>query len=335
MASPDRRSPAALKSDLFEKAHEFSFFQVMRLLRLLLRSGKTGASQEEQHLRLRPELSLSFPPADVARIEEVDSERPLYLVTVTLLGLYGASSPLPTFYTEDLLEEASEDLSVTRDFLDILNNRIYHLLHRCWLKYRLFLQVIEEEDQTILEKLFCLIGLGEEALRKDVPDVYSLLRYTGLFTQFPKSASGLRTLLHDAFGRIPVEVIPCVKRVVKLPLDQRCSLGISGCRLGQESYLGEEIEDRMGKFRLSIGPLSSEPYHRLLPGTPDHRRLIFLTRFYLLDAFEFDIELILAAGEARTTSLGGSRWSLLGLDTWLFSHETLGEGRAIFRPQYE
>lgn len=335
MASQDRGSPAALKSDLFEKAYEFSFIQVMRLLRHLLRSGQNAASHEEEPLRLRPELSLSFPPSDVVKIEEVDPERPLYRITVTLLGLYGASSPLPTFYTEDLLEEASEDLSVTRDFLDIFNGRLYHLLYRCWLKYRLFLQVIEEGDRNVLEKLFCLIGLGEERLRRDVQNAYALIRYIGLFTQFPKSGSGLRTLLHDALGRIPVEVIPCVKRVVKIPLDQRCYLGKSGCRLGQESYLGEEIEDRMGKFRLRLGPLNSEAYHRLLPGAPDHQTLVFLTRFYLLDPFEFDIELILAEGEARTVSLGGEHWSSLGLDTWLFSHERLGEERALFQPQYD
>lgn len=337
MASPNRGPSSHLKSDLLGKAHEFSFFQVMRLLRLLLqglRSPEEKNSVVEEYVRIRPELSLSFPPADVAKIEEIEGEKPLFSVTATLLGLYGSSSPLPTFYTEDLLDEAAEDLSVARDFIDIFNHRLYLLLFRCWVKYRLFLQVIEENNPEVLGKLFCLIGLGEEVLRENLPEAYCLIRYTGLFTQFPKSAQGLQTLLHDALGKIPVRVIPCIKRTVKIPLDQRLHLGKSGCRLGEESFLGEEIDDRMGKFRLQIGPLNSNSFHRLLPGSPDHHKLAFLTKFYLLDRFEFDIELVLAEREAKTVSLGGSHWSRLGLDTWVFSLDQLDEVKAVFPPQY-
>lgn len=336
MAGKDRGSSAHLKSDLLEKAHEFSFFQVMRLLRLCIPGSappESKRSEEEESIRVRPELSLAFPPADVATIEEVNREKPFYQITATLLGLYGSSSPLPTFYTEDLLDEAAEDMSVTRDFIDIFNHRLYLLLFRCWVKYRLFLQVIEENDPGVLGKLFCLIGLGEQELRKDLPESYSLIRYTGLFTQFPKSASGLKTLLQDALGGIPLEVIPCLKRTVKIPPDQRLLLGPPGNALGENSFLGEEIDDRMGKFRLRIGPLKSDPFHGLLPGRPDHQKLTFLTKFYLLDVLEYDIELILAEKEAETVSLGVSQWSRLGLDTWVFSLDRLAEAKTIFPPQ--
>ena len=336
MASQDRGSSSHLKKDLLGKAHEFSFFQVMRLLRLFLQDQEISEekrSVEEEYIRIRPELSLSFPPADVVKIEESDGEKPRFSITATLLGLYGSSSPLPTFYTEDLLDEAAEDMSVTRDFIDLINHRLYLLLFRCWTKYRLFLQVIEENHPEILGKLFCLIGLGEKEMRRDLPEAYSLIRYTGLFTQFPKSASGLQTLLHDALGKIPVKVLPCVKRVVKIPPDQRLFLGTSGSRLGEETFLGEEIEDRMGKFRLQIGPLKRDSFHRLLPESPDHYRLAFLTRFYLLDVLEYDIELILAEKEAKTAQLGGPEWSRLGLNTWVFSHDHLGEVKATFPPQ--
>jgi type VI secretion system protein ImpH len=116
-------------------------------------------------------------------------------------------------------------------------------------------------------------------------------------------------------------------------LDQRLVLGKPGGGLGEESFLGEEIDDRMGKFRLRIGPLKSDPFHSLLPGSVDHQRLAFLTKFYLLDVFEYDIELILAEKEAETASLGGSQWSRLGLDTWVFSLDHLGEVKATFPPQ--
>ncbi len=336
MASEIRGPSFSLRLDLLRKGHEFSFYQVMRLLRLFIRNfekSEERESIEEEHIRIRPELSLIFPASDVANIEEIDSEKPLFLVTATLLGLYGSSSPLPTFYTEDLLDEASEDMSVTRDFIDILNHNLYLLLFRCWTKYRLFFQVVEEKNPKILEKLFCLIGLGEKELRRDLLESYPLIRYTGLFTQFPKSALGLKTLLQDALGNLRIEVIPCVKRVVKIPPDQRLYLGTSGSSLGEDGFLGEEIDDRMGKFRLQIGPLKSEPFHSLLPGNPNHQRLALLTKFYLLDVLEYDIELVLAEREAETVCLGTSMWSRLGLDTWVFSVDHLGEVKATFPPQ--
>lgn len=338
MAGEIRGPSFNLRLDLLRKAHAFSFYQVMRLLRLFIRhleKSEERESLEEEHIRIRPELSLVFPASDVANIEEIDGEKPFFLVTATFLGLYGSSSPLPTFYTEDLLDEASEDMSVTRDFIDIFNHNLYLLLFRCWTKYRLFFQVVEENNPKILDKLFCLVGLGERELRRGLLESYSLIRYTGLFTQFPKSALGLKTLLQDALEKIHIEVIPCIKRRVKIPPDQRLFLGTSGASLGEDSFIGEEIDDRMGKFRLQIGPLKSEPFHSLLPGNPNHQRLAFLTKFYLLDSLEYDIELILAEREAETVCLGVSMWSRLGLDTRVFSIDHLGQVEAAFPPQYD
>jgi type VI secretion system protein ImpH len=269
----------------------------------------------------------------VAKIEELANEGPLFLVTATMLGLYGVSSPLPTFYTEDLMDEAAEDMSVTRDFLDIFNYRLYLFLFRCWAKYREFFQLVEENNPEDLEKLSCLLGLGEKELREDFPESYSLLRYAGLLTQFPRSALGLETLLQDAFGKIPIQVLPCIERKVKIPPDQRFHLGDSGNALGEDSFLGEEMDDRMGKFRLQVGPLKSEPFHSLLPGNLNHKRFTTLTKFYVMDPLEYDLELILAEKEAKTVCLGTPMWSRLGWDTWTFSADDIGEVRATLQPE--
>ena len=336
MAGPVGGSSFNIKFELLKKGHEFSFFQVMRLIRLLGRGPERTGVQEEgekENVRVRPELSLAFPAADVAKIEETAGEGFGYRVTTTFLGLYGSSSPLPTFYTEDLLEEAEGDSSVSRDFLDIINHRLFSLFFRCWTKYRLFLQVVEEKNLRDLERLFCLLGLGEEELREGLPEPFYLLRYIGLFTQFPRCASGLETLLQDSLGKVPVNLLPCLMRRVKIPEDQRLSLGMTGSLLGQDSFLGEEIEDRMGKFRLQIGPLDAKKFRDLLPGRPAYQKLAFLTKFYLVEPLEYDIELILTQGEVKTACLGAPKWSDLGWDTWIVSGEYAEEVKAVFPPQ--
>lgn len=338
MESQTGKSHFNLISDLLKNGHEFSFFQVMRLLHFSGRDSERTekhGDHERGNIRIRPKLSLAFPASDIADIKELTTDKSHdFLVTATFFGLYGTSSPLPTFYTEDLMDEAGENSSVTRDFLDIINHRLFVLLFRCWSKYRQFLQVVEEENTEVLEQLFCLSGLGEKELRENI-EPYSLIRYTGLFTQFPRSAAGLETLLKDAFGGIPVEIIQCIKRSVNIPSDQRLSLGVMGSSLGEDSFLGSRIDDRMGKFRIRIGPLDEEKFYSLCQGNPDHRRLAFLTRFYLTDPLEYDIEMILQDGGARQIQLGTQRWSGLGIDTWVFSGNVLkGEGRTVFPPKY-
>ncbi|GAB4229287.1 MAG: type VI secretion system baseplate subunit TssG [Deltaproteobacteria bacterium] len=282
---------------------------------------------------MRPDLSLGFPASDVVRIEETPGGPSGHRVTVSFLGLYGASSPLPTFYTEDLIDERLTDSTTTRDFLDILHHRLYLLLFRCWSKYRPFVKVVEEESPGDLEKLFCLMGLGEPELRTVEGGPYGLLRYLGLFTQHPRSAAGLEGLLRDAIGGPAVELIPCLLRKARIPPDQRAVLGESGRILGGDCFLGHEIDDRMGKFRLRIGPLDAERFDSLLPGRPAHRRMASMIGLYLTDPLEYDFELVLSRGEAKTACLGAPRWSALGLDTWSFAGDEISEVEVVFPPQ--
>ncbi|MGZ3415717.1 MAG: type VI secretion system baseplate subunit TssG, partial [Isosphaeraceae bacterium] len=237
---------------------------------------------------------------------------------------------LPTFYTEDLMEEEVSDESVTRDFLDIFNHRLFALFFRCCIKYRLSFQVLEQRNAADLDRLFCLLGLGEPRLREEIPQAYSLFRYIGIMTQRPHSAWGLETLLQDAFRGVPVHVTQCFLRRVKIPHGQRLCLGQAGSRLGIDSVLGEQIQDRMGKIRLRVGPVDLATFQDLLPGSREHERLAMMTRLYLQDPLDRDVELILAENQARTVRLGESMMSRLGLDTWVFSGGPIGETSATF-----
>lgn len=332
MAAQDRRTLPDIENKLISEGSAFSFYQVLRLLRSFAAAEKDNTMSDR--IRIRPQISLAFPAADVNGVEAPEDEDGVdYRVTATFLGLYGTSSPLPTFYTEDLMAEASEDETVTREFIDIINHRIYLLLFQSWSKYRQFLTVEEEGRFDHLIRLFSLLGLSEEPLRKDIPNALGLLRYIGLLTQRPRSSLGLKTLLRDVTGGLPVDVVSCILRKVRIPEAQRLCLGRSGSQLGKDSYVGEEIEDRMGKFRIKIGPLLKNDFQRMLPGNADYERMTFFTKFYTTDPLEYDVVLTLAAGEARDVCLGQAPWSRLGLDTWLFSGEEIGEVSARFRPE--
>lgn len=344
MAAAHRRTSADLapvsgneiSQALLTQAGGYSFFQAMRLLRHLTNEqASDGEAQAGGKIRVRPNLSLAFPSSDLEMIERVEGDDH-FRVTANFLGLYGCASPLPTFYTEDLLAEAAQDESVSREFIDIFNQRLYDLLYEGWLKYRQFLNVAEIKDHRYIERLYCLLGLGPEPLRQShhVPGGdFRLLRYIGLFTQFPRSAEGLSALLRDVFPGIALTLVPCVLRKAVIPASQRLCLGRSGARLGIDSYVGREIDDRMGKFRIQVGPLDQGDFLKFTPGKENHEQLIALTESYLADPLAYEVELILGAHQAKTIALGDPVRSVLGVTTWVFSTPHLGEVRTRFNVQ--
>ncbi|MEW6261641.1 MAG: type VI secretion system baseplate subunit TssG [Thermodesulfobacteriota bacterium] len=335
MAGQDRRPPTDLKSDLLERPRAYSFFQAVRLLRFYAQQFRQDREEGLFHdlLRIRALLSLSFPGTDVESIEEVPAEPGVrYRITATFLGLYGASSPLPTHYTEDLLDEAAEDRSVTRDFLDVLGDPYYRLFFQAWNKNRWFLKTVEEEAAPYLERLFCLLGLGLKEFWQAVPQSRRLWRYIGLFTMSPRPALGLKTLLADALDLPQLDVINNVARLMAIPEDQQCRLGLQGSGLGRDSYLGSLIADRMGKIRIEAGPLGEDKFHDLLPGGEAFAQVGELSRLYLTQPLEREIELVVKEDEVRTMALGQPKWSWLGYDTWLFAGPDFkGEAKVYFQ----
>ncbi len=322
-------------SGLLENSRPYSFFQAMRLLRLAGYLPETTEDPEtfirrERNLLIRPQNDLGFPASDITAIRPLPGQTDGLVIDATFLGLYGPASPLPTFYTEDLIQEEAMEETVARDFLDIFNHRLFTLFYYCCEKYRLFFQVCEQDNRAALEKLFCLIGLGVPAHREAMPYAYSLLRYAGLLNQRPRSAWGLETLLSDAFGGMAITVSQCALRMVKIRPDDRMRLGEAGCSLGQDSVIGEDVQDWTGKFRIIAGPVNYPRFHQLLPDNKEHKRMAALINFYLQDPLEFDMELILKEGETTTVRLGGDTTARLGLDTWIFSGPKIGEVRAVF-----
>jgi type VI secretion system protein ImpH len=301
-----------LKDELPARAASYSYFQAIRLMR---RAGVTN-------IRVRPHLSLGFPDNDIERIERtrggaVDGSEDAWRVTANFFGLYGVSSPLPTFYTEDLLDDEREGRHARRDFFDILHAALYPQLFDAWSKYRLQMRVVEDLDPQALDTLFAFAGLGSVGQRERLPEAAGLLRHLSLFAQRTRSVLGLRTLLADAFAPAAVEVESCVPQWVPIAEDQRLRLGMQANALGESCPLGMQVEDSDNLLRIVISELPEALFQQLLPGAEGHRRLQFLVRFYLTRPLQVAVELRLRAEQGRTARLDAPVWSRLGLDTWL------------------
>lgn len=333
MAGAYGGSAPDVKKDLVARGPSFSFFQVMRLMKTLFAAkGKPGGGEglPVSFLKLKPNLSLSFPSAGISSVTEPEPGR--FEVTANLLGLYGTCSPLPTFYTEELLDDEGNGEEAVRDLINVANHRLYELLFNAWTKYRSMVKILELHDKTALDRLFSLTGTDSASLSRELPYPELLLRYTGLLSMKTRSAKGLEALLTDAFGNLPFRIVQHVVRKGTIPEDQRVILGKS-IRLGQTSNLGKSYRTGNGSFRIELGPLSRKDYERFIPGGKDLPLLTALTRLYLNQPLIFDIDVRMKSEEkSRTLCLGHKEGAKLGLDSWIFSGNSPREFRTRFFP---
>lgn len=303
---------------LLERPRAFAFGQAVRLLMLAHR--RPGESEDaflRRALRIRPELSLAHPGTDIAALEarprdgEEPDDGPLYDITATFLSLYGASSPLPTFYTEELMEEARADESAGRDFLDIFNQALYVLYCRACNFHRLELRSVEQEDRRLEILQFSLLGMGLDSLRERGRATQADLAHIALFGRHTRTAAGLEAYVRARTGAPDVSVEQCVPRRVAIPADQRARAGAA--RLGS-AVIGGSVVDLQGGFRLHVHGLDERGLEDFAPGGEGRRNLEDAVRRYLSSPLAWDLVLHAKAGVRGGGRLGGAR---LGATAWL------------------
>jgi type VI secretion system protein ImpH len=333
MAAEDWSTDGPLEGRPLEEAEQFSFFQLVRLLERYhqprARVGGEGPASAEI-LRFRPDVSLGFPASDVVAVEEIPAvdEHPARVrITTSFLGLYGSTSPLPVFYTEEMLRRDPDEDPV-RAFIDLFQHRLISLFYRCWEKYRYHIQFEEEGKDAFSRRMFGFIGLGTAGLadRVGVPAA-RLIRYAGLLTQKPRSAAALEGMVSDFFGGIPVHVVQWVARWVTIQPEQRIRLGWMNNRLGVDASLGEKVLSRSAQFRVVLGPMRYGAFLQFLPDEESFRMLNALVVLFLNDPLEFDIELQVYGEEILPLQLKSEGGGRLGWTTWLPT-ERFTDGRA-------
>lgn len=306
--SVDLASAKRLEPEVLSASNRYAFFELLRRLR------QKGVTHQELRdlVRVRPHLSLGFPDSDIESVS-IDEEG-LYHIEANFFGLYGVSSPLPTFYTEDLIEEAMRGDAAMRDFIDILHTVLYPLLYQAWEKYRLWLSVVEHGEEKRLQQLLALIGF------RDLPswrnEALELLPFAGNLSVGVRSALGLEALLKGLLGYERVVVHTCVEQRTTIPSEARTYLGLSANQLGEETVLGSEIKEVRSKIQIEIVALQAERFTALLPFSPLFLLIQRVLSWYSPSAIQAELLLWLEMTQRQPACLGHG-WGQLGLNTWL------------------
>lgn len=344
MAAPGRRTGSSLVEEaLFESGFEFDFFQAARLLaRMSPERRPVGgtAKPAEEFARFGARVSLEFPASAVHEIGRAADDGQPPQMAVAFLGLAGVEGALPVCYTEWTLERLAAKDNTLAAFLDLFHHRLLSFFYRAWEKHQPAVlyelgAVRTEMPDPFTGTLYDLTGMGTDGLRgrMRVPDE-SLVWYAGLIAQRPHSASALRGILRDYFG-VPIAIDQCVGDWHDVEDGDRCYLAPDSERnqLGEGAFLGDQVWDPQGRFRIRVGPLTLAQFLEFLPGSERLEELVEWTRYLVGQAMAFDTQLVLRAVEVPYCRLDDTRADAprLGEMAWLktgeFRHDA---GDAVF-----
>ncbi len=318
MASQNRSTADHIVQDLIAHSEQYSFFQAVQLLEdyhLLItqEEGKQALRETLIQFSVNPQLVYNRSDIDTVRIEHHE-ERCIAQVTVNFMGLYGAASPLPAFYTEAILQKNGDD--ATRSFMDLFNHRLLSLVYQCWEKYRYYQQYKNSDQFT--SWMYALCGLMKPQQRTD-PDIdwQRLLPFIGMLAMRCHSANMIESVLRSYFAFKHIHLCANMLRYIDIESDQQNRLGQQCASLGNDLVLGAQVEDRSGKFRIIISRLSYELFVKFLPDGEFYTSLKKIIDIILRDQLDYDIELQLQKQEVPMLSLANNKQEKLGWTTWV------------------
>jgi type VI secretion system protein ImpH len=320
-----QKSKSSVFKTLWESPGSFAFSQAVKIVKGELQ--QRGVYKTEQALRFRVNPNLSFPPGDIEDIGFYEKDGLAHAVmTMNLMGLHGAGSPLPSYFTEYIAQHQDEPDSL-RVLMDLFNHKLINILYHIWRKYRYFEQYETGATDRLSRRFFGVIGMGYDELRmaKQI-NWEKLFAYMGLIAFKSDAAGSLESILRHYFSLSTVYVQSCIHRTVDIPKDQQCRLGVANFKLNSSFVLGEQVSDQTGKFRVQVTHLTWTRFTSFLPDTLKFREFATLVKSILRSRLEFDLELKLLQEEIRPFQLAEESGTRLGWSTWLGDN---GDGRVV------
>jgi type VI secretion system protein ImpH len=338
MGAEERQSIPHLTDELaaLEKdARRYSFFRLVYLLERIHDKappvGQLGPVADER-IRLRADTSLTFSASDISAVSHVEYPDGIERtrVTNTFMGLYGAVSPLPMYYVEELAQSAYQGgPQPIREFFDIFHHRLLSLLYRTWTKYRFAMMYKKGGADPFTRRMLCCVGLdgfrgagssvnvGHGSASAGGLDRFLLLRYAPLLATQSRSARGLEVVLSDLFRTIGIRIEQFVGHWTRLEKPRRNRLGVMNHQIGETFTLGRYVYDGTGRFTLVLGPLDYDEYLSFLPN--GSRRLLLLRVIATFTRGQHDVmlELHVKTDAAPRFQLGSPRAATLTRTSWL------------------
>lgn len=340
MARAIGQRPPDLNKCLNDEHFKFDFFQATRVLNLFWTKDLNVEKREYNYpVKFETYLSLKFPPSTIMNLQDGEEENDFWpkKMTISFIGFVGPQGVLPRHYTETFISRARVLKDTTAfDFLDMFNQRIVTLFYNAWAKYNFWISYESKLDDRFSHYFLDLIGLGTKGLQhklKVSPEGMSddsLIYYSGLLSQHPRSIVSLERILEDYF-QCSFELVSCEGKWIYLNSDDQTCMGVPGqgknCLLSRNIVIGSQVWDRQSSFKVIIGPVSKKTFEKFLPGQSYYLILTHFIRYYLGNSLDFRIQLVMKKEDVPSCQLSNNTKNSvqIGWTTWLGGAMSLKE----------
>ena len=325
MASQERKAADDLSrlNGLVDDPTKYNFFQALRLIEAAYSSSpRLGNSSRprEDKIRLKQKVDLAFASSTVESFALTGKKGGPGHMSSYLFGVFGPNGPLPLHITEYVRERQHNARDNTfASFADMFHHRLISLFYRAWASAEPTASFDRADEDPFAKQTAAIAGLLGKAHRdRDAMPDLAKLRFAGRLSNGSKNEDGLLAMI-SVFFRVPVKIESFVGSWLELEPSDQWQLGVEtrDGGLGFGTSLGSRVWSRQSKFRIRIGPLDLKEYKRLLPGGISLYRLAAVVRNYLGEMLDWDVNLVLAPGQAPPIKLGEQ--GELGWTTWVGS----------------
>lgn len=325
MADDDRHPRPDLTAAPVPDIANMDFFELLRQLETeTMRFGRCGGADAEP-ARLAQQPRQSFAVGDLAEFTPgTETGKPR--VCVNVLGLIGPEGPMPLHLTRWIITRqssrwfaggshsgATSDTSFL-DFLNMLQHRMMALYWRAWADARAGVQIAHGEGGQITAMMRALAGIGLPGSRSDDPRIDgSKLRHATSLAQEVRGPGRLTSFLESVLG-VPVALSEFVGVWLDIPENLQTRIGVQHTGLGTGAMVGARRFDRQSRAEIRLGPLSRAEFDHFTDNPLSRGRLRHALVFAQGNDIDFDVRLVLAAGEVPQARLGACR---VGLTSWI------------------
>lgn len=254
--------------------HQVEFFQLMRIIATHLREVQPSNPLDDfekndwdenfrKYVRIRPSLSTAFPDREISSIKI--NEKNQFLIETTFFGLYGVTSPLPNFYSEDISRLSSLGYDNARRFLDVFNHSAFPLLLKAVTRFRSSTGLQEHLNPRQRSRKASWIGLASPALMKRYNQWPRLLEVATVLSSPHPTASSLSTMLKGIVQSGKVTVHTCALARMSIPAQNRWILGSQASTLGEDAVVGYFVDDRRNQVDVEFEGQEHADLQAILP----------------------------------------------------------------------
>ncbi|HIP52021.1 MAG TPA: type VI secretion system baseplate subunit TssG [Campylobacterales bacterium] len=277
---------------------------------------KKSSKELYSHLSFKANSSLSFPKTEVSSIVFLERNKRVEVeVELNFMSLFGAATPLPIHYAEEIREDYADD-QVLLDFLNLFNHHLQKFIYPIWKDARYYVSYQKDLKDKYSKYLLSILGLYPQSQEKDVSlDFHKLLPFLGMLSLKQKSSGTLCSIMRHYIGHDKIGIDECVVSKAIIPDWQKKGLGDEGAVLGEGLIMGDFVTVSNLKFRINLYDVPWEYLTEYSLSGSKIESLKELVTFTLNEPLGFELALHIKSEQIKECKLGSPDFKL-GVNSW-------------------